>query len=177
MSTQFNVYARQTRRLLLRELKPALELAEWSAVSLGNDGSPMSGVVGSTLFVWELGHPKAEALEELALKAPVRLLEEYGEELAVAEVDVEAPFDSDPEFLEELESCDIAEEVVSAVAAAKAHYWVRVSPSTDRNVKFAEDLALLIGILTNGIFEDEEEGTFQDLSDEGVAIPCRDSAL
>ena len=166
MSTQFNVFARQTSSLELRELKPALELAEWSAVCLGNDGSPKSDLAGSIVFAWELDHPQAEDLDTLALEAPARIPEEYAGELAVAEVDVEAPFDPDPEFLEELDSGGIPREVISSVAGAIACYRVRVSPSTERSVKLAEDLALLIGILTLGIVEDEEEGTFRDLADD-----------
>jgi hypothetical protein len=87
--------------------------------------------------------------------------------LAIVELDAEHPYTPDPGEVADLERAGIARGYLQRVQTARTRYTMRTNASrNDLSAELQTQLWLLVGVLTDGLCEDPEEGQFIDPADE-----------
>ena len=98
-----------------------------------------------------------------------RLLRQWAAEgrLAVVELDVESPFDPDPEAIAELRASGTPGPLVERVRTARHRYVLRLGRRwTDRSEEFHTVLWALVAAITEGVCEDPQSGDLFDGADD-----------
>jgi hypothetical protein len=117
---------------------------------------------------------QSDAADRRALRAALgardrdRLNAFYRENaLAVVELFAESPFAPDPEELAELKVVGLREDHLERVRKARVRYTVRTNASrNDLSAELQKQLWVVVGVLTDGLCEDPQEGEFIDASEE-----------
>jgi hypothetical protein len=82
-------------------------------------------------------------------------------------VEVESPFRLDPDAVAELREDGHEPDLVTRIENAAACYRFSIDePATEETVDFLWSLASAVGVLTDGVLEDLEDGALLDCTDD-----------
>lgn len=165
MSYELYVYASTEDEPSVDEISELLDLAGWQWVLVAGieKFQKTSELQGSTALGWDLADDIGDSVDEALAQEDPELLSAPLEMLSAVEIDVEFPFDPDPEIIAELRESDIDPDLVTRVEEAVACYAFRAGGQvTEQTVEFLWALASAVGVLTDGVLEDVEDASLLD---------------
>jgi len=168
MSYELYIYASAEDEPSVAEISALLEVAgwQWTLVTDIETFSLTSSLSGATGLGWDLADDIGDSVAEAVAAENPGLLSAPLERLSAVEIEVEFPFDPDPEVISELRESDIEPRLVTRVEEAVACYAFRVDGQvSETNVEFLWALASAVGVLTDGVLEDVEDGTLLECTD------------
>jgi len=131
--------------------------------------APVASLDGCFVLGWEKDGGMAERIGAAVAARDGRLLRQWASEgkVAVVELDVESPFEPDPEAIAELRESGAPGPLVERVRAARHRYLLRLGARwTDLSEEFHMVLWALIAAITEGICEDPQSGDLFDGADD-----------
>jgi hypothetical protein len=168
MSYELYVYAPIEDEPPIDEISALLDVADWQWVLVTDLHSleQSSNLHNSIAVGWDLADDIGDSVEKAVAEENPELLSAPVDMLNAVEIEVESPFVPDPEVISELRESDINPDLVSRVEDAVACYAFRVDGDvTEQTVEFIWALASAVGVLTDGVLEDVEDGALLDCND------------
>jgi len=168
MSYELYVYAPIEDEPPVDEISGLLDVAGWQWVLVAglDDFRQSSHLHDSTALGWDLADDIGDSVDKALAEENPELLSAPVDRLDAVEIEVESPFVPDPEVVSELRESDIRPDLVTRVEEAVACYAFRVEGEvTEQTVEFLWALASAVGVLTDGVLEDVEDGTLLDCTD------------
>jgi len=170
MSYELYVYASTEDEPPIDEISALLDVAgwQWALVEGLDDFRQAANLHDSTALGWDLADDFGDSVDAALADENPDLLSAPLDILTLVEIEVESPFDPDPEVISELREADIDPNLVTRVEEAVACYAFRIEGEvTEQTVEFLWALASAVGVLTDGVLEDVEDGTLLDCTDVG----------
>ncbi len=169
MSLDLLVYTSATQDPQLTQIGRALEAAGWRWLPLAAD-PPLrraSSLQESRPVGWDPAEDLQSTVESALEAGSTEMLAELGDRLCMVSVEVERPFRPRSDLLSDLFEEGHEPHLVTRVEAAQTLYRFAVEePTTEDEVEFMWALASAVGVLTDGLVEDVEEGVLLDCTDE-----------
>ena len=171
MSTELHVYTPATTLLMAADLAADSEAVNWELALLRDLTTfELAPAVESCVVVgWESdADTRPACLAALAARDRDQLDALYRDNaVAIVELDAEHPYTPDPEELAEWERLGVARRYLQRVRTARIRYSVRTNASrNDLSAELQTQLWLLVGVLTDGLCEDPEQGQFIDPAED-----------
>jgi hypothetical protein len=170
MSLELNVYAPEAGEPAMEDISKLLGLAgwRWAAVSDGPAPRRAERLHRARALGWESADGIGAAVNSALAMAAAEALAELSERLSVVAVEVELPFKLDPEAISELREDGHEPELVTRIEDAAARFRFSIEePATEETVDFLWALASAVGVLTDGVLEDLEDGSLLDCTEAG----------
>lgn len=168
MSYELYVYAPIEVEPPIDEISALLDVADWQWV-LVNDLATFNQSThlhGSTALGWDLADDIGDSIEKAMAEGNPELLAAPLENLDAVRIEVESPFTPDPGVISELREADIDPDLVARVEHARTCYAFRAEGKVaESTVEFMWALASAVGVLTDGVLEDVEDGALLDCND------------
>jgi hypothetical protein len=168
MSFELCVYAPDAGEPAMEDISKLLGLAgwRWAAVAGGPAPRRAERLHGVRALGWESADGIGAAVNSALAMAAGEALAELSERLSIVSVEVEAPFRPDAEAVAELREEGHEPELVTRIEDAAACYRFSTDePATEEAVDFLWSLASAVGVLTDGVLEDLEDGALLDCTD------------
>jgi len=168
MSYELYVYAPGDDEPPVEQISALLDVAgwQWTLVTSIDSFRQSSHLHDSTALGWDLADDIGDSVGKAVAEGNPEMLSAPADMLHAVEIEIESPFAPDPEFISELRESDARPDLVSRVEDAVACYAFRAEGDvTETEVEFLWALASAVGVLTDGILEDVEEGTLIDCND------------
>jgi len=169
MSYQLFVYARSADTPSIDDISGLLDVAgwQWAPVTDMESFQRAATVDGAIALGWDLADDIGDSvLEAVTHENPALVTEPLGL-LCTVKISVESPFDPDPEIISDLRESDIDPALVTRMEEAAACYAFRADGRvTEETVEFMWSLASAVGVLTDGVLEDVEDGSLLDCTDD-----------
>lgn len=165
MSYELYVYASTEDEPSVDEISALLDLAgwQWALVTSIETFRQATDLPGSTALGWDLADDIGDSVEEAVAQEDPESLSAPVDLLSAVRIEVEFPFDPDPQIISELRESDIDPDLVTRVEEAVACYAFRADGhATETTVEFLWALASAVGVLTDGVLEDVEDGSLLD---------------
>jgi hypothetical protein len=170
MSYQLFVYARSADTPSIDDISGLLDVAGWQWVPVTDMESfrRAATVDGAIALGWDLADDIGDSVLEAVTHENADLVTEPLGLLCAVEVSMESPFDPGPDVVSELRESDFDPDLVTRVEEAAACYVFRADGRvTEQTVEFMWSLASAVGVLTDGVLEDVEDGSLLDCTDDG----------
>lgn len=171
MSIELYVYAPAATFLTPADLIGDSEAVNWD-LALFRDFTtlePAPAVEACVVVGWESDTDTRPALRAaLAARDRGQLDAFYrANALAIVELNAEHPYTPDPEEVAEWQRLGVARGYLQRVRKARTRYTMRTNASrNDLSAELQIQLWLLVGVLTDGLCEDPEQGQFIDPTEE-----------
>jgi hypothetical protein len=168
MSYELYVYASTEDEPPVDEISALLDVAgwQWALVSDIETFARASDLSGAIALGWDLADDIADSAAEAVAEENPDLLSAPFDLLSAVEIEVEFPFDPDPEVISEMRESDVDPALVTRVEEAVACYAFRADGHvTESTVEFLWALASAVGVLTDGVLEDVEDSSLLDCTD------------
>jgi hypothetical protein len=169
MSLDLHVYTSEAEEPSLVQVSRALEAAGWRWLLFAGD-PPLrraASLQGSRAVGWDPADDLQNAVEDALGAGSPEMLAELGHRLCAVAVEVERPFRAHSDLLSDLFEEGHEPHLVTRVEAAQVLYRFAVEePATEDDVEFMWALASAVGVLTDGLVEDAEEGVLLDCTEE-----------
>jgi hypothetical protein len=169
MSYQLFVYARSVDAPSIDDISGLLDVAGWQWVPVTDMETfhRATAVDGAIALGWDIADEIGDSVIEAVTHENPDLVTEPLGLLSAVEISVESPFDPDPEVVSELRESDIDPDLVTRVEQATACYAFQADGRvTEQTVEFMWSLASAVGVLTDGVLEDVEDGSLLDCTDD-----------
>lgn len=168
MSYELYVYAPGDDEPPVEQISALLEVAgwQWALVESIESFRQSTHLHESTALGWDLADDVGDSVVKAVAAGNPELLSVPADMLPTVEVEKESPFEPDPGFISELRESEARPDLVSRVEDAASCYAFRAEGDvTEPEVEFLWALASAVGVLTDGILEDVEEGSLVDCND------------
>ena len=168
MGYELYVYAPGDDEPSGEQISALLDVAgwQWALVESVESLRQSPHLNNSTALGWDLADDVGDSVVKAVAAANPELLSVPADMLPAVEIEIESPFTPDPEFISELRETAARPDLVSRVEDAVACYAFRAEGDvTETEVEFLWALASAVGVLTDGILEDVEEGSLIDCND------------
>ncbi len=168
MSYELYVYAPIEDEPPVTEISGLLDVAGWQCVLVTSIEAFQQALNlhDSTALGWDLADDVGDSVGRAVAEENPELLSMPVDKLTAVEIEVESPFVPDPEVVSELRESNLRPDLVTRVEEAVACYAFRVEGEvTETTVEFLWALASAVGVLTDGVLEDVEDGTLLDCTD------------
>lgn len=169
MSLELWIYAATGVEPQSDDIGKLLKIAgwRWALVSGGTAPRPATSLQRSRALGWEADDGIGATVEAALGAGAAAELGALGERLSVVEIEVESPFRPDPEAVAELREEGHEPGLVTRIEEAAACYrFATDEPATEETVEFLWALASAVGVLTDGVLEDLEDGALLDCTDD-----------
>jgi hypothetical protein len=169
MSLELNVYAPQAGEPAMADISKLLGLAGWRWASVADGPTPHRAerLHRTRALGWEPSDAIGAAVDSALAAGAADALAELSERLSIVAVEVESPFRLDPEAVSELREDGHEPELVARIEDSAACFRFSIEePATEEAVDFLWALASAVGVLTDGVLEDLEDGALLDCTDD-----------
>ncbi len=170
MSYQLFVYTRSVEAPSIDDISSMLDVAgwQWAPVTDMESFRRAESLNGAIALGWDLADDIGDSVIEAVTHENPDLVTEPLGLLCAVEIAVESPFDPDPDVVSGLRESDVDPDLVTRVEEAAVCYTFRADGRvTEQTVEFMWSLASALGVLTDGVLEDEEDGSLLDCTDDG----------
>ncbi len=170
MSLELQVYAAGREEPTLEQVAKLLALSGWRSVVVAAEGAPRraSGLGGCRALGWDPADGVGAAVQSAVAAGSAAALAELADSLSEVAVEVTAPCPIDGDALGELREEGHAPALVARIERAAVRYrFSTEEPATEEAVEFLWALASAVGVLTDGVLEDLEDGTLLDCTEVG----------
>lgn len=157
MSYQLFVYTRSVEAPSIDDISGMLDVAgwQWAPVTDMESFRRAESLNGAIALGWDLADDIGDSVIEAVTHENPDLV-------------TESPFDPDPDVVSGLRESDVDPDLVTRVEEAAVCYTFRADGRvTEQTVEFMWSLASALGVLTDGVLEDEEDGSLLDCTDDG----------
>jgi hypothetical protein len=183
VSRELYAYAQSDHPVLRSDLDEAFSALGWDYLlfedlSSFRQGPNETHVRSCDLLVWDDDDDVAATVRRAVAARDEGALDKLYQETSVGSVfvDLEFPFDADPEMLEEARAGEVDTAIVNRIAASNLCYAVRTPAGrNDFSLEVQTAVANLLAVALYGVLEDPQEGIFEDLSREIIEDDPSDS--
>jgi hypothetical protein len=168
VSLELLVYAATRTEPPLDQIGKLLALSGWRSVAVAAEGAPRraSGLGGCRALGWDAADGIGAAVQSAVAAASAEALAELADSLSEVAVEIAAPCTVDADALAELRAEGHSPALVARIERAAARYsFSTAEPATEEAVEFLWALASAVGVLTDGVLEDMEDGTLLDCTE------------
>lgn len=169
MSLELNVYAPKAGEPPMADISKLLGLAGWRWAPVADGPTPRRAerLHRTRALGWEPSDGIGAAVDSALAAGAADALAELSERLSIVAVEVESPFRLDPEAVSELREDGHEPELVTRIEDAAVCFRFSIDePATEEAVDFLWALASAVGVLTDGVLEDLEDGALLDCTDD-----------
>jgi len=168
MSLELRVYAASREEPTLEQVGKLLALSGWRWAAVAAEGAPRraSRLGGCRALGWDPADGIGAAVQSAVAAGSAEALGELADSLSEVAVEIAAPCPVDADALAELREEGHAPALVARIerAAARCRFST-AEPATEEAVEFLWALASAVGVLTDGVLEDVEDGTLLDCTE------------
>lgn len=168
MSLELQVHAARREEPTLEQVGKLLALSGWRWAAVAAEGAPRraSRLGGCRALGWEPADGIGAAVQSVIAAGSAEALAELADSLSEVAVEVAAPCTIDGDALAELRGEGHAPALVARIGRAAVRYrFSTAEPATEEAVEFLWALASAVGVLTEGVLEDIEDGTLLDCTE------------
>ena len=171
MSLELYVYSAQPGPLSVADLASGHPDLDWSIAVVRSLAAPdpVDRPDGCLVLGWEKDGAMADRIGAAVAGRDARLLKQWVAEgrVAAVELDVESPFDPDPEDIAELRASGAPAPLVERVRTARHRHILRLGARwSDLSEEFHMVLWALVAAITEGVCEDPQSGDLFDEADD-----------
>jgi hypothetical protein len=170
MDYQLLVYAPKPEPPSVETMTRLLELAgwQWAPIAGLESFSRTSELAGSVAVGWDLADDVGDSVIDAVAAADPELLSAPVDQLSAVDIALEDPSRPDPELISELRKTGADPDLVTRVEQAGVCWSFRTGGRVmEPTVEFIWALASAVGVLTDGVLLDDEDGTLLDCTDDG----------
>jgi hypothetical protein len=170
MSLELQVYAASREEPTLEQVGKLLALSGWRWVVVAAGVAPRraSGLGGCRALGWDPADGIGAAVQSAVAAGSGKALAELDDSLSEVAVEIAAPCTIDADALAELREEGYTPALVARIESAAVRYcFSTAEPATEEAVEFLWALASAVGVLTDGVLEDLEDGTLLDCTEVG----------
>jgi hypothetical protein len=168
MSLELQVYAASPDEPTLEQVGKLLALSGWRWAAVAAEGAPRRAphLNGCRALGWDPADGIGAAVQSAVAAGSGQALAELDDSLSEVAVEIAAPCTIDADALAELREEGHAPALVARIERAVVRYrFSTAEPATEEAVEFLWALASAIGVLTDGVLEDLEDGTLLDCTE------------
>jgi hypothetical protein len=169
MSLDLCVYAANRSEPAIGAISKLLDFAGWRWVAVTN-GAPLrraERLDRSRAIGWDASDGIGAAVESAVAAGAAEALAALGDRVCEVAIEVESPFRPDSDVISELREEGHEPDLVTRIEEAAVCYRCTVDePATEEAVEFLWALASAVGVLTDGVLEDQDDGTLLDCTEE-----------
>ena len=141
---------------------------QWAGVSGLDSFAAASDLAGCTAIGWDLADDVGDSVLEAVAAGNPALVAAPAETLNAIEVALESPFTADSGRISSFRENGADPGLVARVEEAAACWTFRADGRVmEPTVEFIWALASAVGVLVDGVLEDEEDATLLDCTDDG----------
>ena len=170
MSYELYVYSATENEPAIDEISALLDLANWQWVPVTSlhAFTKASSLGGATAVGWDLADDIGDSVDRAVAEGDPELLTAAVTDLDAVTIEVESPYTPDPHVIAELRESDIDPDLVTRVETARTCYeFAAEGEIAESTVEFMWALASAVGVLTDGVLEDVEDGALLDCNELG----------
>ncbi len=169
MSLELRIYAPAAGEPPMEDISKLLGLAGWRWVAVSDGPAPRRAerLHRARGLGWKSADGIGAAVNSALAMAAAEALAELSERLSVVAVEVETPVRPDADAISELREEGHEPELVTRIEDAAACFrFFTDEPATEETVDFLWALASAVGVLTDGVLEDLEDGSLLDCTED-----------
>lgn len=172
MSDELIVYGRHDAVPNLDEVRELAALAGWSLAMVQDDESfnPADLAESPLVVGWPSDSRRADRIQRAIETRDTVALSGLADELVAVELAIDRPYSPSADELEEFLGAGLEPDLLERIEKANLRAVCAVrAGAIDQAVEFSWAVASAIGVLTDGVLEDVEEGWVTDCTDDGEA--------